>query len=179
MNLQSQLATFQEQTRGLNLADRAKACCRLAKQLEKAGEYEAACEALGEFWPERSEPPKLDELDEQMRAEVLLRVGALAGWLGSADQTEGSQETAKNLITRSVEIFQELGQSEKLAEARGDLALCYWREGSYDEARITLTNALGCVAEQHSELKAILLIRAGIIERRTQRLQKALRFYDE
>ncbi len=179
MNLTSQLLALREQGRSLDVAERAKLCCRLAKQLEKAGEYEAACEALSEFWPERNGPPKLDDLNEQMKAEVLLRVGALDGWLGSADQTEGSQETAKNLLTRSVEIFEELGHHERVAEARGDLALCYWREGSYDEARVTLTNALACLGDQDSELKAVLLIRAGIIEERTQRLQKALRFYDE
>ena len=46
MNLQSQLTALQEQVRGLNFVERAKLCCRLAKQMEKAGEYEAACEAL-------------------------------------------------------------------------------------------------------------------------------------
>lgn len=95
MNLQSQLATFQEQNRGLTLQERAAFSCRLAKQLEKAGEYEAACETIKEFWPEREERPKLGGLDELTTAEVLLRIGALAGWLGSADQTEGTQETAK------------------------------------------------------------------------------------
>src|SRR5712692_1114237 len=179
MNLQSQLTALQEQTRGLTPVDGAKLCCRLAKQLEKAGEYEAACEAMSEFWPEREEPPKLDDLDEQTKAEVLLRVGALAGWLGGANQTEGSQEAAKDLITQSIEIFEELGQSVRVAEARGDLALCYWREGSYDEARITLANALSRLGEKDSELKSVLLIRSGIIEERTQQLQEALRFYNE
>src|SRR6266849_10807058 len=110
MKLTAQLNALREETRGLNRVERARRCCDLAKQLEKAGEYEAACEALSEFWPERNGPPKLEDLNEQMKAEVLLRVGALDGWLGSADQTEGSQETAKNLLTRSVEIFEGLGQ---------------------------------------------------------------------
>ncbi len=179
MNLQSQLTALQEQTRGLIPAERAQLCCGLAKQFEKAGEYESACEALTEFWPKREGSPKLDELDEQTKAEVLLRVGALAGWLGGANQTEVSQETAKDLITQSIEIFEELGQSARVAEARGDLALCYWREGSYDEARITLANALSRLGEEDSELKAVLLIRSGIIEERTQQLQEALRFYNE
>jgi CheY-like chemotaxis protein/tetratricopeptide (TPR) repeat protein len=179
MNLQSQLTALQEQTRGLITAERAKLCCRLAKQFEKAGEYESAREALIEFWPTREEPPKLDELDEQTKAEVLLRVGALAGWLGGANQTEGSQETAKDLITQSIEIFEDFGQSARVAEARGDLALCYWREGSYDEARIHLANALGLLENGDSELKAVLLIRAGIVEVWALRLNEALRFYDE
>src|SRR5713101_8268993 len=102
MNLASQLTSLRNQTRDLTLTERAELCCRVAKQLEKAGEYEAACEALDEFWPERYAPPKLDGLDREMTARILLRIGALAGWLGSAHQAEDSQEAAKNLITKSV-----------------------------------------------------------------------------
>src|SRR6267143_6628566 len=138
MKLTSQLTALREKTRGLTAPERARHCCELSKQLEKTGEYEAACEALGEFWPERDSAPKLNDLDESTTAEVLLRVGALSGWLGSTDQTEGSQETAKNLITQSIDLFQHLGLSERVTEARADLALCYWREGSYDEARAAL-----------------------------------------
>jgi two-component system, OmpR family, phosphate regulon response regulator PhoB len=179
MNLESQLRALKNQSSDLTLAERADLSCRLAKQLEKAGEYEAAYDALSEFWPDRNSPPKLDGLDEATRAEVLLRVGNLAGWQGSANQVTGSQETAKDRITRSLEIFEQLGQSEKTAEARGDLALCYWREGSYDEARIHLENALGLLGNQNSDLRAILLIRAGIVEVWALRLNEALRFYNE
>src|SRR5205807_7647832 len=145
----------------------------------KTGEYQAACEALAEFWPERDSAPKLNDLDEATTAEVLLRVGALSGWLGSTDQTEGSQETAKNLITQSIDLFQYLGLSERVAEARGDLALCYWREGSFDEARATLVEALDSLGEKDSELRALLLIRAGMIEPRTQQLHEAVRPFNE
>src|SRR5260370_41306999 len=128
MNLQSQLTALQEQNRGLTVDERAHRCCGVAKQLEKAGEYESACEAMHEFWPDRHETPRLEGLGEGTKAEVVLRIGALAGWAGSADQTEGSQETAKNLITQSVETFEKLGDAEGVAEARGELGLCYWRE---------------------------------------------------
>ncbi len=179
MNLTSQLSALREETRGLSSGERAVYCCDLAKQLEKAGEYEAAYEALSEFWPERNGPPNLNDLDEATRAIVLLRVGALSGWLGSTDQAPGSQETAKDLINKSIGMFERLGESRDSAEAHGDLALCYWREGSYDEARIHLGNALGLLGGEDSDLKAALLIRAGIIEERTQRLQEALRLYNQ
>lgn len=177
MNLQSQLATFQEESRGLPLQERAGLSCRLAKQLERSGEYEAACEALSEFWPDRDGALKLNGIDKPIQAEVLLRVGAMAGWLGSANPADGSQETAKNLITQSLGIFQDLGQSESVAEARSDLALCYWREGAYDEARINLANALSCLKDDDKELKAVILIRAGIVEVWAQRLDEAWRIY--
>src|SRR5258707_4718477 len=154
MYLTSELKALKNQSRDLTVGERAQICCRLAKQFEKAGHYEAACDALSEFWPEHYGPPQIERLDETNRACVLLRVGALAGWLGSANQTGGSQETAKNLITQSLEIFDRLQLSEELVEAHGDLALCYWREGAFDEARIHLTDALRRLDDQETNLKA-------------------------
>ena len=179
MNLTSQLTALREETRGLSRSERAVHCSNLAKQLERVGEYEAAYEALSEFWPERGGPPNVDGLDEATGAIVLLRIGALSGWLGSTDQAPGGQETAKDLITKSIGIFERFGQTREAAEAHGDLALCYWREGSFDEARIHLANALGLLGSEDSDLKAALLIRSGIIEERTQRLQEALRLYNQ
>src|SRR5947209_16846197 len=124
MNLTSQLTALREETHGLNPVERARRCCDLAKQLEKAGEYEAACEALSEFWPERDGPPKLSDLNEATQAIVLLRVGALSGWLGSTAQAPGSQEMAKDLITKNIRTFERLGKKLEAAEAHGDVALC-------------------------------------------------------
>src|SRR5436305_11612543 len=179
MTLTAQLSALREETRGLIPVERARRCCDLAMQLERAGEYQAACDALSEFWPKRDGAPNLSDLDEATRAELLLRVGALAGWLGSTDQTEGSQETAKDLITQSIDLFQRLGLPERVAEARDDLALCYWREGSYDEARATLVEALDSLGEKDSELRALLLIRAGVIEAQSQQLYEAIRLYNQ
>ena len=136
MNLEAELTALKTQNRNLPLAERAALSCRLAKQLEKVGKYELACEALAEFWPERDGSPSLEGLDPLRRAEVLLRIGAIAGWLGSTDQIVGGQETAKNILTISVEIFEHLERADRVSEARGDLALCYYREGSFDEARV-------------------------------------------
>src|SRR5436309_10513774 len=118
MKLSSQLTALREKTRGLTTPERARYFCDLAKQLEKAGEYDAACEALSEFWPNRNELLSLNDLDEATKAILFLRVGALSGWLGSTDQAAGSQETAKNLITQSIEAFERLGQTREAAEAR-------------------------------------------------------------
>jgi len=163
---------------GLSLSERVRHSCELAKELEKAGEYEAGFEAIGEFWANIQEG-QLNQLDEQTRAEVLLRVGALTGWLGDAHQVNGSQEKAKNLITQSIEMFENLGQSVGLAEARGDLALCYSREGAFDDARITLHTALACLEPDEMHLRAILLIRAAIVELHSQQLDEAFRFFIE
>lgn len=179
MNLQSQLATLQEQSRGLTLGARAALCCGFAKQFEKAGEYKNACDVLSEFWPEPQGYPKVNGLDQLTAAQVLLRVGALTGWLGSADQSRGGQETAKDLITKSIEVFERLEDNRSRAEALSDLAICYWREGSLDEARIGLASALECLPDDDTELKAMVLIRAGMVEIAAQRLNRALQLFDE
>lgn len=179
MDLESQLVALKNQSSDLTLTERAELSCRLAKQLEKAGEYDAAYEALSEFWPDRKEPPRLHDLDEPLKATVLLRVGALAGWLGSTHQDEGSQETAKDLITRAIDLCEKCGDSLHLAEARGELGLCYWREGAYDEARIQLISAIEGVGNADDELKAVLMIRAGMVEIVAYRLVDAQHIFNE
>src|SRR5712692_133596 len=179
MNLQSQLTALEEQCRGLALGERAQLCCRLAKQLEKAGEYDAACEALNEFWRDHHRSPTLEGLEPMTSAEVLLRVGELAGWQGSAQQAAGSQETAKNLITQSIEIFAELGQSERVAEARADLAVCYWREGAFDEARVVLRQVIDELRDSKSEIRAIALIRSAVVEKTAAKYSEALSIFKE
>src|SRR5437588_11869680 len=101
MNLTAQLTTLRKQTDGLSRDERAKLSCDLAKQLEKVGEYDFASQALHEFWPDQDQSPHLDGLNPETAAQVLQRVGALAGWVNSAGRTGGSQDRAKDLITRS------------------------------------------------------------------------------
>jgi CheY-like chemotaxis protein len=180
MNFESQLITLKHKNRDLPLSERAAFSCRIAKELEQAGEYNSAREALTEFWPEgEKQELSLGGLEDDLKAEILSRIGSLTGWLGAAAQVDGSQEAAKNLLTQSIDIFRRLNLSEKLAEASGDLALCYWREGSYDEARITLENALKSLEGQNPELQATLLIRAGVVEVDSRRMGAALRLYDK
>ena len=69
--------------------------CQLAKELEESGNYEGAREALGDVWLAIGERPILNDLDQYTAAEVLLRVGNLTGWLGSAKPIEKSQEIHK------------------------------------------------------------------------------------
>ena len=179
MNLTAQLTTFRKETEGLSRNERARLSCDLAKQMEKLGEYDSAAEALEEFWPNRNEAPITDGLEAENKAVVMLRVGNLIGFLGRTNQTPGSQERAKDLITKTIEMFDTQGNETRGAEARGDLALCYWREGGHDEARIHLQDALSRLGESESDLRAVLLIRAGIMEVNARRLQNALNFYHQ
>jgi CheY-like chemotaxis protein/Tfp pilus assembly protein PilF len=153
---------------------RARLRCRLAKELEDVGSYDAAREAMGELWPEVGGRPALDELTETTAADVLLRVGVLTGWLGSTRQIEGAQETAKNLITESITRFEALKDTATVAEAQTEIGYCYWREGALNEARVMLREALNRLPTE-SEVRAIALLRLAIVEGSAKRFHDALR----
>jgi Response regulator containing CheY-like receiver, AAA-type ATPase, and DNA-binding domains len=160
----------------LTQSERAQLRCQLAKQLEEAGKYDAAREAMGELWQGVSHHPVLDDLDQKTAAEVLLRAGVLTGWIGSSKQIEGAQETAKNLISESLTLFDMLGDTEQFAEAQTELAVCYWREGAYNEARDMMKEALSHLANDADPVRAIILSRLATVERTAKRYNDAFRF---
>lgn len=159
--------------------ERARRRCALAKQLEMLGNYEAAREAMGEFWQGVGKRPVLNGLESRTAAEVLLRVGALTGWLGSSKQSEGVQEKAKSLIYESIRIFEALPDEEKVAESQTELAGGYWREGAFDEARVMLQEALSRLDNTDSEVKAVALLRSAVVEVAAKRFNDALRIHTE
>jgi transcriptional regulator with PAS, ATPase and Fis domain len=160
----------------LNHIEQAHLRCQLAKELEDSGNYEAAREAMGKMWRRIGERPQLNNIDQHTTAEVLLRIGSLTGWIGSANQIDGAQEIAKDLISESVTTFEALRETEKVAEAYIDLAICYWREGAFDEARVTLQEALSRLADKDSEQMARALLNSAIVEMHSGRLNDALHF---
>jgi tetratricopeptide (TPR) repeat protein len=103
----------------------------------------------------------------------------LTGWLGSAKQVPGSQEIAKDLISESRALYETLDITEKVAEAGVYLSTCYWREGAFDEARVTLRLVLDRLGEKQSEQKLRALLNLGIVEKGATRDRDALRIYTE
>jgi tetratricopeptide (TPR) repeat protein len=164
---------------GFSLSMRAQTACARAKELEEAGEFETARDAIGEFWQRVGDPPQVKGLDEIARAHLLLRAGALSGWIGSARQISGAQEIAKDLISESAGSFEKLGLAERVAEARIDLAICYWREGSFDEARITLDDALLRLGDHSSEQRLRAFLNKAIVEQVSNRHKEALQLHND
>lgn len=161
----------------LNADQRALLRCRASADLVSKGQYEAAREALGELWRGVGGRPEVEGFEGQTAAEVLLQAGALSGWLGGSQQARGAQAAAKDLISESVSLFEALGEAEQAAAARSELALCYWREGAYDEARVLLTGALDVLTETTARAKAVL--RLNIIEFRSGRYGDSLTLLKE
>jgi tetratricopeptide (TPR) repeat protein len=171
-------AVFKDSTEN-SVADDIIPLCELAKNLAEAGEFESACEMLRPFWQGLLHRPETSGLPDEARAELLLRAGTLTGFLGSAKQIAGAQEAAKDLISESSAIFNALGKSEKIAESGVDLAICYWREGALDEARVTLRLVLENLGEVQSEQKLRALLNSAIVEKAATRDREALRIYRE
>lgn len=153
--------------------DRALVRCRVAADLIHTGQYETAREALGDLWQGVGERPNVVGLQEMAAAEVLLQAGALSGWLGASRQIQGAQEAAKDLISESASLFEKMGEGNRATAALGDLAICYWREGSYDEARITLKEANSRTDDD--ELKAKINLRLAVVESSAGRYADAFR----
>jgi tetratricopeptide (TPR) repeat protein len=148
--------------------------CRLASEFIHIGQYENAREALGNLWRGIGQRPNTEGMEKEVAAEVLLQVGALSGWIGASKQATGAQGKAKDLISESITLFESLGKTARTALARSDLALCYWREGAYDEARIFLGKACEELAEGDAEQRAKVLLRWVTVECAAGRYKNAL-----
>ena len=175
----NQVELLEENAAATTGSEQAREACARAKQLEEAGKFDAARLALSEFWQRIGDRPKIQGLDRVSQAELLLRVGTLSGWLGSARQIRGAQETAKDLISESSAIFEKLGLTEKVAETRVDLGVCYWREGALDEARITFDDALQRLGDLQSEQRLRALLNKAIVEEVSLRSRVACQILTE
>ncbi len=164
----------QIQDRTLSPEQRALARCKLAKQFEEVGNYEAAREAMGDLWAGIGAAPNVEGLTESTRAEVLLTVGSLTGWLGSTKQVEGSQQAAKDRISESIRVFESLHDVKKVAEAQIEIAVCYRREGALDNARVWFAEALSRLDDRDGDLRAVALLRSAVLEQLAGRLNDAL-----
>lgn len=178
MNLVKQFL-YQLADPNLPYGEQARLRCQYAKQLEEAGNYEAAREVMGDLWQGVGYHPNLAELDQWAAAEVTLRAGVLTGWIGSCKQMEGAQETAKNLISESITRFKNLQDVEKVAEAQMELGYCYLREGAFSEARVWLREALSQLTDKAGDLKAVTLLRGAAVEKLAHRMSDALHILTE
>lgn len=153
--------------------------CRASHSFLKAGDYERAVEAMNGLWRGPSERPATDRLGARTAAELLIHAGRLTSALGGARHIAGAQEAAKNLLSEGAGLFERLGDVKKVAEARTDLGLCYWREGAYEEARVVLRTALEGLSNEDYEQKGLALIRLSIVEMSAERYGAAAGLLEE
>lgn len=162
----------------LTPAEEVQILCVIAREQIDTGNYDAACAVLKRWWT-MGEWPKLDELNSQVSADLLLTVGTLAGFVSSARQVPRGQKHAEALLNGAIGLFEQLGFRTLSAEGRIELALCYEREGIFDLARTTFLPALEALLSGDGEIRRYALIRLAKVECQAGRLQVALELLNE
>jgi hypothetical protein len=125
------------------------------------------------FWRRIGEDPETTGLDPSVVGEVLLCVGILTSWIGSKDQINDAQEHAKNLITQSMTYFELSRNVTKVAVAQSEIAFCYYRQGTLNEARLSLHKALGKLGFEGAA-RARALLKLTTVECSAARFHDAL-----
>jgi tetratricopeptide (TPR) repeat protein len=161
-------------TSHLTANDEALDRCRRALELKDKGSYRRAQEVMSPLWERVGERPRLAGLHPSVAAEVLMCVGILTRWIGSKNQFKEGQEFGKDLISESITYYQSIGDVKMVAAGQAELACCYWREGSLNEARIMLNEALPKLTiEGNTRASAFLTL--AVVEWSASRYSEALR----
>ena len=157
----------------LTSSEQVQVYCTISREQIDAGNYDAACRVLRDWWV-FGDWPKLDGLNQQCCADLLLTVGELAGSVASTRQLPRGQKHGEELLNGSIALFEQLGFRRRAAEGRIELALCYYRQGLFDVGRSTLIRVLGDLSDESWELRSLALIRLASLERHAGRLKDAL-----
>jgi tetratricopeptide (TPR) repeat protein len=153
------------------ISEEIKQLVERAKTLENVGRYEEAAKILSKYWKNINELPNVSELNQIEQAEILLRCGSLAGYIGSCKQKKGYQELAQTLITEAKKLFSlpcdeekiTAFDEEKITEYETYLASTYQRMGQLDEARIWINSALEHDIAKNCEVRLYVHIVEGLI----------------
>jgi tetratricopeptide (TPR) repeat protein len=162
------------ETSHLTANDEALLRCRTALELRDKGNYDGAQEVMRRLWRGIGARPETAGLHPSIAAEVLLCAGILTGWIGSRNEIKEADDHARDLITESITLFESLGDLKKIAEARTELAYCYWRAGALDEARIMFTEALQKLTIK-GNTRANALLGLSVVEWSSARYDEALK----
>ena len=109
-----------------------------AKNAELCRDLEESQRIFSSFWQDIEIDPDVSEFEAIEQAELLRLCGFFLSWLGRSQSKANYQLRGKNLLTRAIEIFEELKHLDKTTEAGVMLALCYWHEGEIEECESIL-----------------------------------------
>jgi tetratricopeptide (TPR) repeat protein len=138
--------------------------CKLSQMFEHARNLKDATSILGSYWKGAGKKPDLNGLPMPLAADVLLRIGVLTGLLdGDVGVPANDTQTAESIINEALSLYVHLDLTSKVAEARAELAVCYWRKRRHDDARTLLLSALDLI-KHDGELKAQTVLRLAGVE---------------
>lgn len=136
------LASPKLDTSNLSRDEEALSRCEIALEQRDNETPQAALEIMRPLWRGVGTRPDTQGLQPETVAYVFFCTGTLTGWIGARHQIKDAQESARNLITESITYYETNNLKREAAEARSEVAYCYWREGRVNEARIMLHEAL-------------------------------------
>ncbi len=145
--------------------------CKIALEQRDYENPQGALEIMRPLWRGVGTRPNTQGLQPETAANVVLCAGILTGWIGARNQIKDAQESARNLITKSITYYESSSLTRKAAEAWSEIAYCYWREGRVNEARIMLQQALEQLPPKGLE-RARALLKLADVE------HSAARYYD-
>jgi tetratricopeptide (TPR) repeat protein len=125
------------------------------------------------FWKTFGERPDTAGLHGSIAAQLLLVVGILTRWIGSKNQIKESAQIASDLISESITYWESQTDTWQVAAARSELAMCYWREGALDNARVMFAEALKRLTAE-GNTRANALIALAEVERASARYNDAM-----
>jgi DNA-binding winged helix-turn-helix (wHTH) protein/tetratricopeptide (TPR) repeat protein len=158
---------------GLTPSEQVQVYCTIAREQIDSGNYDGACRVLSFRWSFGAWP-KLDGLNQTSCADLLFTTGELESYVANTTQVPQGQKHAEQLLNGSIALFEQLGFHRRAAEARIELAHCYYRQGLFDIGRSTLNQVLEQLSDESTELRGLALIRLAILERHAGRLNDAL-----
>ncbi len=147
--------------------------CAVARDQIAIGNYEAANLILRR-WSMENAWPKLDRLNPYTAADLLLTLGTLLACIAGTKRVVHGHKHAEIFLSGSIALFEQLGIKTRSAEARIELARCFYRQGSFDIARSMLSDALSDLPEDEPELRTSGLALWGAVERDSGRFVDAL-----
>jgi tetratricopeptide (TPR) repeat protein len=165
------LASPKLDTSHLSRDEEALSRCEIALQQRDNENPQGALEIMRPLWRGVGTRPDTQGLQPETAADVVLCAGILTGWIGARNQIKDAQESARNLITKSITYYESNNLTREAAEAWSEIAYCYWREGRVNEARIMLQQGLERLPPKGLE-RARALLKLADVE------HSAARYYD-
>lgn len=88
---------------------------------------------LSVFWEDIDAEPDMARFGPEVQAELLRLCGVFLSQFGRARGLADYQIRAKDILTRSADLFEAQKCPDKAAEAKVGLATCYWYSGEVEE----------------------------------------------
>ncbi len=162
----------------LSESERVEASCTIARERLEIGDYAAGADALDSWWT-LGRWPRHGDLTDNAAAELLLTAGTLSGWVATTKQVNGGQKPAEAMLSGAITLFERMGKKSRASEARIELACCYFWQGLFDLAKVTLRSSLEGITDRETELRCVALIRLALVEHHGGRFHEALELLND